>query len=61
MSQLFNDFLKIKIKFEDVDYRCLHLWISETIAFTAALTSYSIIPTGSAVEFNEVLLNEGDG
>ena len=35
--------------------------ISETIAFTAALTSFSSIPFQSAVEFNEVVLNEGDG
>ena len=37
------------------------LFISDTIAFTAALTSYLRIPEESAVEFNEVLLNEGDG
>ena len=35
--------------------------ISETIAFTAALTFYSSIPDEAAVEFNVVLLNEGDG
>ena len=34
---------------------------SDTIAFHTVLTSYDTISTGSAVEFNEVLLNEGDG
>ena len=38
-----------------------HCAFSETIAFTAALNSYSSIPDEAAVEFNVVLLNEGDG
>ena len=46
--------------------KCLPHWnlslsILETIAFTAALPSYSSISYESAVEFNVVLLNEGDG
>ena len=35
--------------------------ISDTLAFTALLTSYSSIFDGSAVEFNLVITNEGDG
>ena len=35
--------------------------ISDTIAFHTVLTPYSNIPFQSAVLFNEVLLNEGDG
>ena len=35
--------------------------ISDTIAFHTVLTSYDTIPEGSAVLFNEVLLNEGEG
>ena len=35
--------------------------LSDTIAFHTVLTSYDSIPAGSAVLFNEVLLNEGDG
>ena len=35
--------------------------LTDTVAFHTALTDYSSIPIGSAVEFNEVLLNEGDG
>ena len=34
---------------------------SETISFNAALTSYDTIPDESAVLFNVVLLNVGDG
>ena len=36
-------------------------FILATVAFHTALTSYSSIPINSAVEFNEVLLNQGDG
>ena len=32
-----------------------------TIGFHTVLTSYSTIPESSAVLFNEILLNEGDG
>ena len=39
----------------------LNFLLSETIAFHTVLTSYSSIPDESAVLFNEVLLNEGDG
>ena len=39
----------------------LLLCIAETIAFHTVLTSYSTIPYETAVEFNVVLLNEGDG
>ena len=35
--------------------------IPDTIAFHTVLTSYNTIPEESAVVFNEVLLNEGDG
>ena len=35
--------------------------ISGTIAFHTVLTSYDTVPDESAVLFNEVLLNEGDG
>ena len=35
--------------------------VSDTIAFYSVLTSYSTIRPDSAVIFNEVLLNEGDG
>ena len=37
------------------------LSVLDTIAFHSVLTSYSTIPDGSTVIFNEVLLNEGDG
>ena len=35
--------------------------IPNTIAFYSVLTSYSTIPEGSALIFNEVILNDGDG
>ena len=35
--------------------------ISDTIAFHSILTFYSAIPIDSAILFNKVLLNEGDG
>ena len=39
----------------------LNLLLSDTVAFHAVLTAYSSIPDESAVLFNEVLLNEGEG
>ena len=38
-----------------------YFFFSDTIAFHSALTSYSTIPDESAIVFNEVVLNEGDG
>ena len=35
--------------------------IPEPIAFYAVLTSYDTIPVGSTVEFNDILLNQGNG
>ena len=37
------------------------IYISDTIAFHTVLTSYDTITENSAVLFNEILLNEGDG
>ena len=39
----------------------LSIYILDTIAFHTVLTSLSSISTGSAVTFNEVLLNLDDG
>ena len=39
----------------------MYLSVLDTIAFYSSLPSYSTIPEGSTVVFNEVLLNEGDG
>ena len=36
-------------------------YVSDTIAFHSVLTSYDTIPGESAVIFNEVILNEGEG
>ena len=45
-----------------MQYNVLHqILFSDTIAFHTVLTSYDAITEGSAVLFNEVLLNEGDG
>ena len=44
-----------------IEMRITGLSISDTIVFHIVLTSYSSISEGSAVLFNEVLLNEGDG
>ena len=37
------------------------LIFADTIAFHSALTSYSTIPDETAVVFNEVIFNQGDG
>ena len=66
-GKLNDTFLGICIFFYDmkiIQACTMECWISyvlETIAFHSILTSYSTIPFGSAVLFNEVLLNEGDG
>ena len=36
-------------------------FVSDTIAFHSVLTSYSTIPDGSNILFNEIILNQGDG
>ena len=41
--------------------RYWNFYVSETITFHTVLTSYGTIPDESAVLFNEVLLNEGNG
>ena len=49
--------------YQNIEYYLIFIlfYILDTIAFHTVLTSYSSIPIGSAVQFNEVLLNEGDG
>ena len=49
--------LELKRKFEILNF----LHIADTIAFHVVLTSYDTISTGSAILFNEILLNEGEG
>ena len=43
------------------DVLTIFFYIVVTIALHTALTSYSSITVGSAVLFNQVLINEGDG
>ena len=39
----------------------LNLLLPDTIAFHSIVISYDTMPLQSAVQFNEVVLNEGDG
>ena len=51
----------VTFAFAFISYKRSFTSVSGTIVFTSVLTSYTTIPIGSTVLFNEVLLNEGDG
>ena len=56
-----RSYFLIKYVYHNITSEVCGTCVLDTIAFHTVLTSYETIPTGSAVLFNEVLLNEGDG
>ena len=57
--------MRMKVKMSKIQHFAsterLWIWFSDTIAFHTVLTTYDTIPDESAVEFDLVLLNQGDG